>query len=436
MRPWILLLSYAVFCSGCTHAALERRTLKQASTLPDLQYRQVLDNLAMFACNRDALAWHIKVTGGTIQMTDSGSAGFAATIASNISDSVKNLFFPSVAGQRTALQQWNVDPTIESDELRSLQLAYQKAIDPADPTIQGGVLRRICDIALKFGILPGEETLEKISDDSEHQVRLAKAIIEQVNDVPQISQAAKQADFDENRERLAAAHLEALTCLFKPASVQDPKLNCALNCAKESLNQHIDGLSKFPTQTEALNRVKARFSKVLDRLRGSGAQSYRLALRIPRTVSGRPTYGADDAARIALAIAEDPVNQILTGLQVACGGPYSPSATPYASLNRNPGLIDQAQDKIEALQDLIEEGPEATFNQPWLCVGPKKAVPKCACYVGHYCHCGCDRYVWVPPDRLKTLRDFTLLILTLAPPDKQDLASALQRGAAVGPPSR
>jgi len=35
---------------------------------------------------------------------------------------------------------------------------------------------------------------------------------------------------------------------------------------------------------------------------------------------------------------------------------------------------------------------------------------------------------------MKTLRDFTLAILSLAPRDKQDFSSVISRGAAVGPP--
>ena len=68
MRAPIALFAVLVFSSGCTHTALERRTVNQASTMADLQFHQVLDNLAMFACNPDALAWHLKLAGGTIQV--------------------------------------------------------------------------------------------------------------------------------------------------------------------------------------------------------------------------------------------------------------------------------------------------------------------------------------------------------------------------------
>ncbi|MGN6136329.1 MAG: hypothetical protein ACTHOU_17735, partial [Aureliella sp.] len=43
----LCMLSIALlFLNGCQHLQLRRITTRQASTLSDLQYRQVLDNLA------------------------------------------------------------------------------------------------------------------------------------------------------------------------------------------------------------------------------------------------------------------------------------------------------------------------------------------------------------------------------------------------------
>ena len=61
--------------SGCTAARLGQRTMNQANTLPELQYQQVLDNLAMFADNPSALPWHVNFREGTTQITDSLSGG-------------------------------------------------------------------------------------------------------------------------------------------------------------------------------------------------------------------------------------------------------------------------------------------------------------------------------------------------------------------------
>ncbi|MEO2088158.1 MAG: hypothetical protein ABGY75_01500, partial [Gemmataceae bacterium] len=92
MRPVLLIAAVAMCCGlGCTHTALERRTVKQASTLTDLQYQQVLDNMAMFACNPDTMPWHLKLKGGLVQIADQGSGGFAADIAAATGGEVTRL---------------------------------------------------------------------------------------------------------------------------------------------------------------------------------------------------------------------------------------------------------------------------------------------------------------------------------------------------------
>jgi hypothetical protein len=93
----------------------------------------------------------------------------------------------------------------------------------------------------------------------------------------------------------------------------------------------------------------------------------------------------------------------------------------------SPGLIDQAQDRITALLSLVDEPgdgePPNPFSMHWVHVSCcKKDIPPCVCYVGHYCHCGKTCYAWVTPDQAKTLRDFTLVVLSLAPPDALDVA--------------
>jgi hypothetical protein len=93
--------------------------------------------------------------------------------------------------------------------------------------------------------------------------------------------------------------------------------------------------------------------------------------------------------------------------------------------------VAQAGDKIEKLQDLIRE---PRFQQPWLHVGRKQDVPGCACHVGRYKGCHGDCCVWVMPEHHRTLRDFTQVILALAPGERQDLSLTVPgRGAAFSP---
>jgi hypothetical protein len=101
--------------TGCTSGRLHQRTIDQGSTLPGLQYQQVLDNLAQFAENPAALPWHVNLREGTSQVTDSLSGGAALDIGPPVT------WFPELIGSRTAVAQWGVSPVIDATELRLLR---------------------------------------------------------------------------------------------------------------------------------------------------------------------------------------------------------------------------------------------------------------------------------------------------------------------------
>jgi hypothetical protein len=108
--------------SGCISVRLGQRAMNQASTLPDLEYRQVLDNLARFADNPAALPWHVNFREGTTQVTDSGSAGAAVDLGPPANT------LPQVFGSRTVVVQWGMTPVINAIELRLLRIAYRRAL--------------------------------------------------------------------------------------------------------------------------------------------------------------------------------------------------------------------------------------------------------------------------------------------------------------------
>ena len=101
---------------------LKQRTMHQASTLPELQYQQVLNNLAMFADNPAALPWHVNFREGTTQVTDSASAGAAVDLGPPAET------LPQIFGSRTIVVQWGMTPVIDATELRLLRIAYRRAI--------------------------------------------------------------------------------------------------------------------------------------------------------------------------------------------------------------------------------------------------------------------------------------------------------------------
>jgi hypothetical protein len=122
MRIARVILVVGIACAtGCTSGRLRQRTINQASTLPELQYQQVLNNLASFAVNPAALPWHVNLREGTTQLTDSVTGGSLVDLGPPA------VTQPQVFGSRTAVAQWGMEPVIDATELRLLRIAYRRA---------------------------------------------------------------------------------------------------------------------------------------------------------------------------------------------------------------------------------------------------------------------------------------------------------------------
>ncbi len=123
MRVAKFIFTVGLAClTGCTSGRLRQRTINQGRTLPQLQYQQVLDNLAQFAANPSALPWHVNLREGTTQITDSISGGAALDTGPPVT------WFPELLGSRTAVAQWGMSPVIDAIELRLLRIAYRRAL--------------------------------------------------------------------------------------------------------------------------------------------------------------------------------------------------------------------------------------------------------------------------------------------------------------------
>ena len=69
--PAVLMLSLA---PGCMSQQLRFTTRRTVSALPDLQYQQVIDNLAKMASNPGYLPYLAVAGQGSVQVTDNGSS--------------------------------------------------------------------------------------------------------------------------------------------------------------------------------------------------------------------------------------------------------------------------------------------------------------------------------------------------------------------------
>jgi hypothetical protein len=119
----VYLLFAAVACcgTGCTSRHLCQRTVNQGRTLPELQYQQVLNNIAQFAVNPAALPWHVNLKEGTSQVTDSLSGGALVDLGPPASTE------PQLFGSRTVVAQWGMAPVTDATELGLLRIAYRRA---------------------------------------------------------------------------------------------------------------------------------------------------------------------------------------------------------------------------------------------------------------------------------------------------------------------
>lgn len=120
----LCMLSIALlFLNGCQHLQLRRITTRQASTLSDLQYRQVLDNLAQCCDNPHALPHFAIPTGGFTQVdtNSEGSLGFEWDPSTLVGTTL------GANGSRGTSGNWNLESVNEADKLRRMQCAYQAA---------------------------------------------------------------------------------------------------------------------------------------------------------------------------------------------------------------------------------------------------------------------------------------------------------------------
>jgi hypothetical protein len=117
---WLVALGLALLLglSGCSERYLRFATVSQASTLSELQYKMVLENLAALQDRPGILPWHVSISGGTTQATDIGEAQVFFGLNSAY----------GASGTRSIVQQWGFNPVTDPDALRLLQIAYRRTM--------------------------------------------------------------------------------------------------------------------------------------------------------------------------------------------------------------------------------------------------------------------------------------------------------------------
>jgi hypothetical protein len=141
----ILSLSSVLICaalSGCQALQLENRTVRMSRTLTDLQYRQVMDNLALLADQPSAMPFFSVAQTGktTIQQNTQGSSTVSwdlITVAGRLFDKV--LFDKGGFGlqyNQQNIEEWDTTPALDPVQLILMQGLYRKALGYPIPFAQ------------------------------------------------------------------------------------------------------------------------------------------------------------------------------------------------------------------------------------------------------------------------------------------------------------
>jgi hypothetical protein len=122
-----------LFLAGCqTHLCLYDNTVRTAATLTDLNYQQVLDNLAMFVAKPSVMPSVAVINAGTVTVADQKTANANATYAPTLTFQqqagaglpiLSLLFNPSAS--RNVTENWSLTPVTDIDNLRRIRCAYQ-----------------------------------------------------------------------------------------------------------------------------------------------------------------------------------------------------------------------------------------------------------------------------------------------------------------------
>ena len=122
---WACWLAVLSMTCGCMNQQLQFATRRTLGTLPDLQYQQLLDNLAMIGKSNPGFLPYLAVVGqGSIQVTDNGSASLALSMSAKpITADILNL-----GANRNVTGTWNLGTITSPEKIRSMQTLYHQAV--------------------------------------------------------------------------------------------------------------------------------------------------------------------------------------------------------------------------------------------------------------------------------------------------------------------
>jgi hypothetical protein len=130
MSRCCLLIATVTLVMGCTHTQLRLDTVHQAEALNQVEQQQVLDNLAMFVVNPNAVPYFTEVTGGFSEVSDT-TTGTATPLWVKAGFSQISATF---TGSRLNQEQFSTLPVTDPFRLTWMRCVYRAAVGaPLDP---------------------------------------------------------------------------------------------------------------------------------------------------------------------------------------------------------------------------------------------------------------------------------------------------------------
>ncbi len=145
-RWWLLLVLLGATCGCRTHLSLRDNTILTTETLTDLNYQQVLDNLARFVANPATMPSLAIVNAGTVNVADQKGISVNGTYAPTLTQGMQigsglpilsMLLNPSAS--RNLTENWSLAPVTDVDNLRRIRCAFQMVV------LGGGETSPDCD---------------------------------------------------------------------------------------------------------------------------------------------------------------------------------------------------------------------------------------------------------------------------------------------------
>ncbi len=142
---WTWWLAIAVVTCGCMNQQLQLTTRRTLGSLPDLQYQQVIDNLATIAANPAFLPYLAVVGQGSIQVTDNGNA----LLALGVSRTPPAADVLSLGASRNVTGTWSLGTITSPEKIRGMHALYHRTVlgstrrDPAYRWLKIGCRRDV-----------------------------------------------------------------------------------------------------------------------------------------------------------------------------------------------------------------------------------------------------------------------------------------------------